>query len=270
MDLNEPQGGFDYSTNTYIEDFIHSDSKSHSVGCLAFLLDGTLLVSTGDGGSYNRVDDRIWRVMDVDSLSGKVIRIDPITGKGLPNNPYYNGDPDANRSKVYQSGIRNSWRMTVCKTTGKVYLGEVGWNSFEEINTGGSGANFGWPYYEGKGVLDAYADTPEGESWKAQGVSVTSPLYEISHASTGIDAIVLGDKLSSNYYGSKYKDNLFFNEFGRGTVRHLSLDSSGNVDAVDVFATGAKQVVSIQEGPDGILYYCDLDDGIVGRWERDD
>lgn len=136
----------------------------------------------------------------------------------------------------------------------------------------GPGANFGWPLYEGSQPLPAYANTPEGQVWTAQNaannVQYTPPLYELNHASTGINAIVLGDKLSSSYYGTKYKDNLFFNDLGQGIVRHMSFDSAGNVDDVDVFDTGAAYVVSIQEGPDGILYYCDLNDGIVGRWER--
>jgi len=46
-------------------------------------------------------------------LSGKILRIDPITGEGLSDNPFYNGDADANRSKVYQLGLRNPFRITV-------------------------------------------------------------------------------------------------------------------------------------------------------------
>ena len=98
----------------------------------AFLPDGSLCVSTGDGASYNRVDVRAFRTMDVNSLAGKVLRIDPITGKSLPDNPYYSltNDPDANSAKVYQMGIRNSFRMTVNKdNSGQFFLGEFGWFS---------------------------------------------------------------------------------------------------------------------------------------------
>jgi hypothetical protein len=50
-------------------------------------------------------------------------------------------------------------------------------------------------------------------------------------------------------------------------VRHASIDASGNVTDVKVFTTGANIVVSISQGPDGALYYVDLDDNLIGRWE---
>jgi hypothetical protein len=92
---------------------------------------------------------RTVRVQDIDNLSGKVLRIDPLTGAGLADDPFYSGDPAANRSRVYQLGVRNVFRMGVDRLTGTIYLGDVGWTAWEEVNTGGSGANFGWPYYEG-------------------------------------------------------------------------------------------------------------------------
>jgi glucose/arabinose dehydrogenase len=125
VDFAEPQGGF--VDGEYVQDFINSDSLSHTVGGLAFHPDGSLFVSLGDGASYNRVDPRAWRVMDENSLAGKVLRIDAMTGKGLPSNPYYSqtNDPDANSAKVWQMGIRNSFRITADQDSGLLYLGEV-------------------------------------------------------------------------------------------------------------------------------------------------
>lgn len=137
VDFDEPQAGF--VNGQYIPDFINNDSRSHSVGCLVFLPDGSLVISTGDGASYNRVDVRGFRVQDYNSLTGKVLRIDPITGQGLPDNPFYSltNDPNANSAKVYQLGCRNSFRMSIDKNNGQLYLGEVGWGTWEEINTAG-------------------------------------------------------------------------------------------------------------------------------------
>ena len=124
-DFEEPQGGF--VDGACVQDFINSDSLSHSVGGLAFHSDGSLLVSLGDGASYNRVDPRAWRVLDENSLAGKVLRIDPLTGKGLSDNPYYSQteNDDANSAKVWQMGIRNSFRITFDQVSGNLYLGEV-------------------------------------------------------------------------------------------------------------------------------------------------
>ncbi|WP_431192304.1 DUF4347 domain-containing protein [Rhodopirellula bahusiensis] len=256
---------------TYINDFINSDSESHTIGALAFGINGELFVSIGDGASYNRVDVRADRVQDIDSLSGKMLRIDPLTGEGLSDNPFYNGDPDANRSKVYQLGLRNPFRMSVDPVTGRLFVGDVGWTKWEEINSAGAGANFGWPFYEGGSgtslVNPGYASTPEGVAFFAENVVVTSSQYGLNHQADGINAIVMGDVYRGTLYGDDYTGDVFFNDLGQGIVRHGDVDATGAITNVQTFTTGAGAVVAISQGPDGALYYVDLDDGLVGRWE---
>jgi glucose/arabinose dehydrogenase len=256
---------------TYLQDFINSDSESHTVGGLAFAPDGALFVSIGDGASYNQVDVRADRVQHIDSLSGKVLRINPINGDGLPDNPFYNGNPDANRSKVYQLGLRNPFRISVDPRDGQLFVGDVGWGQWEEINAAGPGANFGWPFYEGGSgtslVQGGYANTPQGQAFFANNVSVVPSIYALNHAADGINAIVMGDVYTGSLYGSQYVGDVFFNDLGQGIVRHASLDASGNVTDVQTFVTGANVVVAISQGPDGALYYVDLDDSVIGRWQ---
>jgi glucose/arabinose dehydrogenase len=269
--FEEKPGGIVNGEN--VRDFVASDCQSHTVGSLAFSPSGDVLyVSTGDGASYNAVDRRADRVQDIDNLSGKILRIDPISGEGLSTNPFYDGDPDANRAKVYQLGLRNPFRISMDTLTGQLYIGEVGWSTWEEVNAGGPGANFGWPYYEGgngESVVqrNGYAGTPEGQDFFTRNVEVTAPFYALNHASDGINAIVLGAKLSSNYYGEELQGNLFLNDLGQGIVRRISFDASGDVEGIDVFTNDAKYFVKIAEGPDGALYYCALIGNRVGRWE---
>ncbi len=240
------------------------------MGSIEFGTDGALYVTIGDGTSYNRMDPRTVRVQDVDNLSGKVLRIDPLTGDGLTDNPFFNGDADANRSKVYQLGVRNSFRMAIDPLTGLVYTGDVGWSTWEEINVGGPGSNFGWPYFEGGDgqslQQSVYSQLSEAQAFYASGAEVTAPLVALNHATTGINAIVMGDIYRGSAYPAEYYGDLFFNDLGQGIVRNVSLDAAGNVTSVDTFDTGANVVVMIQQGPDGLLYYVDLDDGEVGRW----
>lgn len=266
FNFDEPPAG-ENADGSYVQDFIPSDSESHTVGALAFGTDGNLFVSIGDGASYNRVDIRADRVQDLDSLSGKVLRIDPISGLGLSDNPHYNGDPAANRSKVYQRGLRNPFRMSVDSLTGQLFVGDVGWSTWEEINAAGPGANFGWPFYEGDAVQNGYANTTEGQAFFADPPPVNPPLYALNHAADGINAIVLGDVYRGGQYGAEYEGDVFFNDLGGGIVRHASLDASGTVIDVQTFTTGANVVVAMSQGPDGLLYYVDLDDGTIGRWE---
>ena len=268
-DFSEPPAGV-LPDGTYLQDILVADSESHTIGAVEFGPDGALYVTNGDGTSYNRRDPRTTRVQDIDSLSGKVLRIDPITGAGLSDNPFFNGDASANRSKVYQLGLRNPFRMTIDQRNGDVYIGDVGWTRWEEINRAEAGANFGWPYYEGgDGVslrTGGYKDLPEAIAFYNSGEPVEASLQGFSHSATGINAIVLGDFYTGDVYPDQYKGDLFFNDLGQGIVRNISLDANGNVTDTEIFTTGANIVVDIAEGPDDLLYYVDLDDGQIGRW----
>jgi len=158
--------------------------SSHGVGSIVFGGDGSLLLSAGDAGSYTQVDlgdaddtyqdqaieDGIitsdenigsFRSMLRNSLAGKIIRIDPETGLGLPNNPFYNADdPNAKISKVWCYGFRNPYKFIYVDGTsthteegdfpGKFIIGDVGSSWYEEINVSDRpGQWFGWPKFEG-------------------------------------------------------------------------------------------------------------------------
>ncbi|MEM7660144.1 MAG: PQQ-dependent sugar dehydrogenase [Bacteroidota bacterium] len=166
--------------------------QSHGVGTLLFGEDGTLIASCGDGASYFTADyggpiggtyttqalaDGIisntenvgaFRSQLLSSLNGKIIRIDPVTGDGIPSNPFYdNNAPDAHQSRVWAMGFRNPFRMTLRPGTGShyagdgnpgaLYVGDVGWKTWDEMDVVTSpGQNFGWPLYEGMGEVADY------------------------------------------------------------------------------------------------------------------
>ncbi|MEM9827150.1 MAG: DUF4347 domain-containing protein [Planctomycetota bacterium] len=267
INLAEPEAGRTASGG-YVQDFIKSDSLSHTVGSLAFGLDGNLFVSIGDGASYNQTDPRALSVLNVDSLSGKVLRIDPFTGQGVSDNPFYNGDPNANRSKVYQLGLRNPWRLTVDPTSGQLYIGETGLSSFEEINTGGPGENFGWPYYEGSQGINQrtpqYRNLPGASAFYASGVGKPASIA-LQHQA-GSNVVVLGDILQNSDLGPQYEGDLFYADLYRGGVAHADIGANGEPVNGQAFTFGAEFVVDIQQGPDGSLYYVNLLEGTVGKW----
>ena len=268
-DLDEAPAGI-LPDGTNLQDFLNADSESHTIGDVRFGIDGALYVSNGDGTSYNQLDERTTRVQDIDNLSGKLLRIDPITGEGLTDNPFYNGDSSANRSKVYQLGMRNPFRFSIHPQTNQPVIGDVGWTNWEEINIGGPGANFGWPFYEGGNGTSLrtteYQDLPEAQAFYRSNPNVTAAFLGLDHVEDGIDAIIMGDVYSADAYPDEYKGDIFFNHLGRGTVRNVNLDSSGNIASIDTFATDANLVVQIRTGPNGELHYVDLDDGAIGRW----
>jgi glucose/arabinose dehydrogenase/PKD repeat protein len=137
-------------------DCLPSDGASHSVGNVKMTSDGTIVVTVGDSADFNTVDADALRAQDLDSLSGKVLRVDR-AGKGLSTNPFWTGNADDNRSKVWAYGIRNAYRFNLRPGSDVPYLGDVGWADWEEISVASAGANLGWPCYEGSGQQGGYA-----------------------------------------------------------------------------------------------------------------
>ena len=130
------------------------------------LTDGILKSDDPNTPSINENENvGSWRTQMVNCLSGKIIRIDPLTGNGIPSNPFYDAaNPRAAKSRVWAMGMRNPFRITLKPNTGGhlpsegnpgiIYVGEVGSFRKEEINvvtTGGQ--NFGWPIFEGMDEL---------------------------------------------------------------------------------------------------------------------
>ncbi|MBG1271106.1 PA14 domain-containing protein [Nostoc sp. WHI] len=258
-----------------IQDFIATDSESHSVGAVRFGTDGSLFVSIGDGTSYNGRDPRAIRVQDVNNLSGKILRIDPITGDGLSSNPFYQaGDPDSNRSKVYNFGLRNPFRFTIDERTNTPYIGDVGWLTWEELNIGTPGANFGWPYFEGgtdsAGNLVSrqqprYSDLASAQEFYNSDKPVTAPTYTYRHLGNPA-SIIVGDFYTGNTFSSIYNNALFVGDSSRGTIDALTLNSEGKVVSVRRFASSVGVPVQISSGEDGNLYYANLFAGEINRF----
>ncbi|MEL7266532.1 MAG: PQQ-dependent sugar dehydrogenase, partial [Planctomycetota bacterium] len=263
--LNDPHSCIDGSGNP-IEDCIPADETSHTIGDLDFGTDGYLYASSGDGGSFGRVDPINLRALDIDSLAGKILRIDPITGEGPADNPFYNGDPNANQSKVYQYGLRNPFRLAVNPGDGEVFVGDVGWTTWEEINTG-RGANFGWPAFEGGNGTSLetrrYRDLAEVQSFYASNPDVTAPIYARNH-SDGSRAIVMGDFINSSVYPEQFQGDLVFTDIGDQVLRTLDFDAAGGVTSVDIVSDPVGFLVDFQMHSDGYLYYVDIT-GSVGR-----
>lgn len=253
--------------NQNIRDYLATDSTSHSIGDLEFGPDGYLYLSNGDGTSFNFVDPRGVRVQDINNLSGKLLRIDPLTGEGIETNPFFDGDGDSNQSKVFYSGLRNPYRFTFDPVTDLPVIGDVGWNSWEEINTGVPGSNFGWPFLEGPSQSGGYRNLDQAVSFYNNGNrndpsddAAVAPILSRSHGSPdSANAITVGDF---------YDDNtLLFGDVINGTLYAASLNSQREVDDIQVFDTGNQYLVDMKIGPDGQLYGVNLVSGSLHRWE---
>jgi len=253
--------------NQNVRDYLATDSESHSIGDLEFGPDGFLYLSNGDGTSYTFADPRTVRVQDNQNLSGKVLRIDPITGEGVATNPYFDGDADSNQSKVFYSGLRNPFRFAFDPVSDLPVIGDVGWNKFEEINTGPAGSNFGWPYFEGPNQTGGYKSLAQAIAFYGNGNRnnpgddpAMFPILSRTHgAPDNANAIMVGDFYNSN--------TLMFGDINGGTLYAATLDNSRQVTNVQVFDSGVPFVVDMKMGPDGQLYGVNLVTGEILRWD---
>lgn len=265
---NERASDVDAVTGDYVEDYIKADSQSHVGGALAFGPDGMLYISTGDGVSFDFADGRVVSVQSTDALAGKILRVDPLTGNGLFDNPFVEVDDDLteNSSKIYQTGLRNPYVITFSED-GKLFISETGWFSWEEINQGEAGANFGWPYFEGgdSGILERtpiFENLPTAPAFYADvdagNIAVTAAYRAFSHLESDPGysmAAIVGS--SSVYTGDQYpdifQDDYFFLDIVGKDL--FSVDTNDRTQLNFLKTLNANEpIVNFAQSPDGFLY----------------
>ena len=161
---------------------------------------GILYITAGDGGNRTGYD-RTASAQDLGTIFGNVLRIDPnpagqvlvrtsahsgAPAYSIPADNPYNGD-DAQETKtsstlaeIWANGFRSPWRMNFDRQTGKLYVGDVGENLWEEVDVVEKGKNYGWGYMEG---------THDGTLVAGDGTTVpglTLPIIELGHNSSSV------------------------------------------------------------------------------------
>ncbi|GJM37310.1 MAG: hypothetical protein DHS20C19_06770 [Acidimicrobiales bacterium] len=260
---------------TPIDDCLPSEGVSHAIDGLLFGPDGYLYASMGDGSAWNDVDMKSLRALDPDILAGKIIRIDPTTGDAVPTNPDYSGDGSDNASHVWASGLRNPFRFTFDEATGAMYIGDVGWSTYEELNLGVAGASYGWPCFEG-GLTPAqiaaditegpgsnipqssYSSLPECAAYPA--ATQTPPMRAWCHyhvnpgicqpENTSLSALA-GVVYPGGSYPSAY-EGLWYGDIVAGWIKVLDPATGATLDITDDFSVP----VDMKIGPDGDVYYA--------------
>ncbi|MEQ6902947.1 PQQ-dependent sugar dehydrogenase, partial [Nocardioides sp. YIM 152588] len=241
-------------------DCLAADAGSHSVGGLHFLDDGTLLVGMGDGADGGATDPLPLRAQDLDSANGKILRINT-DGTAPSDNPFYDGT-DSVRSKVWLYGVRNAFGFDVQPGTGDIWFGDVGWNTWEEVNRGTEGSNHGWPCWEGNEVNTTYQTTSVCANLAQS--SVTMPYDAYAH-STGASAVIGGPFYDGTAYPQEYRGNWFYADYTGSFIKRVTFDGDDNPTGIETFATEVDSPVALSVGPDGLLYYLSFATGEIRR-----
>jgi glucose/arabinose dehydrogenase len=247
-------------------DCLPSDHYTHSSGGLAFGSDGKLWISTPDGATPEGLDEGgsdhlSMRAVNPDSLAGKVLRVDPATGEGVPGNPEYasQANKKSPRARTWAMGFRNPFRLAQRPTSpNSWYLGDVGWGAWEEVDrlpgaaSPGVVPNYGWPCYEGPDE-SIYKTLFPAECSFANPVA---PLY--AYDSSGVDHAIIG---AAFYTGTAYPEPwkpasgqaaFYYGDYPTGDITMVKTDATDQIvspGGVQAFARGFREPVMITEGP---------------------
>lgn len=217
-----------------------STATNHNGGAVHFGTDGNLFVAVGDnanGGNAQSLSTRL----------GKMLRI---TSSGsIPlDNPFFNQATGDNRA-IWALGLRNPFTFSFQTGVGRMFINDVGENTWEEINDGIAGSNYGWPTCEG------FCNPPNA--------SFRDPIF--AYANDAQTCAITGGAFYNPQviqFPGNYVGNYFFADFCGGWIQTLD-PAMGN--AVAGFATGISFPVDLQVSADGFLYYLARGAGSVNR-----
>ena len=219
----------DRNSERVIVDGIRSDAGNHNAGWIQFGRDGKLYIATGDGGANHDLSQSL------SGINGKILRVNS-DGSIPPDNPFA-GQQDR-RGEIFCYGLRNPWRFTFDSVNGTLFIADVGQNTFEEVNIGRSGGNYGWPNAEGR----------------SNNSNFINPIFVYDH-NGGSASITGGISYRGNTFPAEFNGAYFYGDFVLGFIRYLKLNSSNTVISDNEFSPDAGSVVHMTQGPDGAIYY---------------
>ncbi|MEZ5081499.1 MAG: PQQ-dependent sugar dehydrogenase [Thermoleophilia bacterium] len=272
----------DPASLTVLVDGFDATPLNHLGGGLRFDGGGRLLASFGDGSDYRQVDPSALRSQNLDHPAGKLMRIDPATGRGVAGNPFFDpANPSSTRSRLIAFGLRNPFRFGLDPQTGSIYVADVGWDSWEEVNLIAPEVvdpirerNFGWPCFEGGTtgplVQPGYTTNPAtaaacravaAPADGGTGPGTAGPLLALQHGgSQATGSITGGPVYRGSSYPERYRGKLFLADYA--SDRFWTYDA---VEGLVPFGSsgGWGNPVDIQETPSGTIAYVAIGAGEV-------
>jgi glucose/arabinose dehydrogenase len=210
-----------------------STATNHNGGALAFGADGKLYIAVGDNANINTPQN-------LDTYHGKMLRINK-DGSAPTDNPFYAAGASEQRKRIWAYGLRNPYTFSI--GMGRIYVSDVGQNTYEEINDATvGGRNFGWPATEGPTTNPSY----------------TSPVYAYHHTiGTPTGCAITGGSFFANAatnYPAEYQNKFYFQDYCQNWIYYINPDQANPTPQFFASNIGGTSL-SIQTGPDGNLYY---------------
>lgn len=209
----------------------HPTNSNHNGGELHFGADGYLYLSTGDGGGSGDVPNN---AQNTSVLLGKILRLAVNTSATAPYYTIPPGNPFSNA--VYAYGLRNPYRWSFDRATQDMWIGDVGQDSWEEINfraaSATSGANYGWRCYEGNAAYNTAGCNGTNYIFPVHAYATQNPAASITGG-----VVYRGStypSLQGCYLGADFYSGIFYkivpNGSGGWTITTQTLSPTGIVD----------------------------------------
>ena len=218
------------------------DTPAHYGGRMAFLSDGTLLLTTGDGFTYREA------AQDVDSGLGKTMRMNddgtPAAGNPFPESPY-----------VYSYGHRSPQGLAVARD-GTIWQHEHGARGGDEVNRIEAGKNYGWPAIT-HGIDYSGARISPYSEWPGMEQPVVH--WTPSIAPSGLAIYEAG-------LFPQWRGDLFVGALAGQHLRRVDLENGQAVGQESLLEDRGQRIRDVRVGPDGALYV--LTDGEGGELLR--
>jgi glucose/arabinose dehydrogenase len=206
-------------------------ATNHNGGAIHFgPADGKLYVATGDNNDGDNAQS-------IRTLLGKILRINP-DGSIPADNPFYANATGSNKS-IWAIGLRNPFSFSFNPITQQMLINDVGEHTYEEIDEGVAGSNYGWPI-------------TEGPTHRAR---FRGPVFYYTHgAGPTTGQAIVGSAFyapTTNTFGRKFANTYFFADLASGWIRIFNPVTR----AVSPFASGIATPVALAVNDDGSLYY---------------
>lgn len=221
-----------------------SSAANHNGGAIHFGKDGKLYAAVGENARQENSQT-------LRNLLGKMLRINK-NGSIPKDNPFY-GKAKGKNKAIWAFGLRNPYTFAVQPGSGKIYINDVGQKTWEEINRGVKGANYGWPKYEGAESNRRYR----------------APIFAYRHGETATTGCAITGGTfynpNRNTFGPGYQGDYFFADYCGGWIRRYD----PKTDRSYAFArTPQYGVVDMMVGRRGDLYYLHRSTGSVRKVSR--
>ncbi len=225
-------------------------SKYHNGGALAFGPDGFLYVALGD-------DEQSDKAQDLTSIFGKILRVDVDSAEpyAIPSsNPFVN--QVGARGEIWSYGLRNPWRFSFDRSTGDLWIGDVGDAKWEEIDmqpaSSPGGDNFGWPVLEGDECVD-----PE----HCHDAGLVAPLVTYGH---DMNCAIVGGYVYRGQTAPGLAGSYLFGDLCTGGIFTLRGGPGQGWKRLELGFQPIK-IASFAEDPAGDVYVVDLQGGVIYR-----